>query len=402
MIREQCLQWLNRLECEHGWGPAYGVSSTSSDTSLMASCFAVLIYELFGELPSLSRSRLTGWRSYIASFQDKDTGLFLDPLFRAEDLIIDGFDRSYLEHQFTFFALSALNALGGRAPYPLRFLEAYRSPQRIRSWLAALDWSEPWLESNKVMFIASFLLQASEIWHDGAAAEAVQALFDWLDEQQEPETGYWGVRHGASLLNAMAGAFHFYFLYLYLGRPFRYLEAIIDHTLALQHADGLFNPAGGGGACLDLDAVDILVKCSMLTDHRADDVKSALTRAYAGLLGAQNADGGFSEARNRPRPIKSWKRRLGEAVGLDRLLSRPYIPPAELETYSGWSRMQYQLRESNLWATWFRPLALALISTRYPGEFMDSDFWVFRRGPALGWHDPKAVRRCGSVTVRER
>lgn len=396
MIRDECLAWVERLERERGWGPAYGLSSSSAHTTVMASCFVVLVYELFGHLSDLSRSRLETWRSHIASCQDEDSGLFIDPQLRSEDLLIDRLDESYVRRQTTFFALSALDALAGAPSYPLAFLEPYKAQHTLRSWLSGLDWSQPWGESNKVMFVASFLIQSWEQDQDARAGEAVQALLDWLDEHQDPRTGYWGTHQGASLLDAMAGAFHFYFLYLYVGRSFRYVPNIIDHTLSLQHADGLFHPAGGGGACLDLDAVDILVKCSLLTDHRAGDVRAALSRAHAALLAAQNEDGGFSEARNRPRPTKSWKRRIGEAFALDRLLNRPYEPPRQVLHYSGWSRMAFGLRESNLWATWFRPLALALISTRYPGEFSHGEGWTFRRGPALGWHDRQRILECRS------
>jgi hypothetical protein len=393
-LKKRMMAWLASLEDNSGGDPRYPIALSSPYTTLMSSCFAVFVYELFGELPNLSPRRIAAWREYLAAFQDAETGLFIDPLLRPEDVTSDAHDWTYLTYQSTFFALSALDALNGQARHPLHFIEPFRSTSAIRTWLAGLDWSNPWLESNRVMFVASFLIQASEKLKDTAAEEAVQALFDWLDEQQEPGTGFWGVRHGASLLNAMAGAFHFYFLYFYLERPVRYPEAIIESTLTLQEPDGLFHPAGGGEACLDLDAVDILVKVSLVTDYRAAEVKKALTRAYTGLLQAQNEDGGFAEARNRPRPAKSWKRRVGEAMGLDRLLGRPYRSPDEVVSYSGWSRMQYSLRESNLWATWCRPLALALISMGYPGEFLDDIPWRFRRSPALGWHDPEAVLRC--------
>jgi hypothetical protein len=39
----------------------------------------------------------------------------------------------------------------------------------------------------------------------------------------------------------------------------------------------VYDPRGGGGACLDLDAADILVKLSLLTDYR-EDIKASLQR----------------------------------------------------------------------------------------------------------------------------
>jgi hypothetical protein len=167
------------------------------------------------------------------------------------------------------------------------------------------------------------------------------------------------------------------------------VRAIIDHTLSLQHSDGLFNPEGGGGACHDLDAVDILVKFSMLTDYRASDVRRALDRAYHALWRTQNPDGGFCERFWPPQP--SLKRRVGEALGLDRLFGRQRDYSEPVFRYSGWKKMECKVTDSNIWASWFRPLALALISVRYPGEYLELGRWTFRRLPGLGWHDPERI-----------
>ncbi len=117
-----------------------------------------------------------------------------------------------------------------------KFIQPYLGPAAITAWLDGLNWHDPWLESNKVMFLTSFLIHCGEL-------EAAHSIFDWLDVHQDLHTGYWGTQHGANLLNAMAGAFHFYFLYLYLQRPFQYLEQIIDSTLSLQQPDGLYDRA---------------------------------------------------------------------------------------------------------------------------------------------------------------
>ena len=134
--------------------------------------------------------------------------------------------------------------------------------------------------------------------------------------------------------------------------------------------------------------MDILVKCSLLTSYRADDVEMALDRAYSGLLSSQAEDGGFCRARNRPLPPQSWKRRLGEILGLDKLLGKPYTPPKTIWNYSGWRAMPFDIRESDLWSTWFRPFGLAVISARYPERYPEANWWVFPSLPALGWHDP--------------
>lgn len=377
-IESLCDAQEGRFDCRIARGTA---------PTLLSQCFAVLGLELVNALPELSPQNQERWSSQILECYRPQHGLFIDPTVDRDSLPDHGHNWTYLTWQSTFFALAALDALGHDTEYSLEFLESFKGSQQICRWLEGREWHNPWLESNNVMFLTSFLIQEWERSHDSRTVQTLDVLFEWLDEHQNPITGYWDLGQGASTLNAMAGAFHFYFLYFYTGRAVRYPERILESTLALQQPDGLFNPSGGGGACLDLDAVDILVKFSLLTDYRAADVKAALERAYEAILNNQNPDGGFCEAK-RPAPRKSLKRQVAEVVGLDRLLNRPYEGhPVEYLNYSGWDRMRYRVDESDLWSTWFRPLALALISTRYPGEFIDDVDWRFRPTPTLGWHD---------------
>jgi len=137
----------------------------------------------------------------------------------------------------------------------------------------------------------------------------------------------------------------------------------------------------------------------MITDHSSDEVKEALNRSFAAILANQNQDGGFCEAK---RPIvqetKSRKKLLLDKIGLSSLYKEPTrIEAPQNKRYSGWEVMRYQVDESDLWSTWFRPLGLALISSRYPGEFIDDVEWKFRRTPCLGWHDPLKI-----MSLREK
>jgi len=378
------INYLGRLESQRGWRPAYGISASAEHTTVLSSCFALFIYELIGELQQFSTTERSDWASFLQSFQAEKSGLFLDPLARRDEFTNRKHDWQYFTWQTTFFCLSALDALGAKPLHPLKFIQPYLGPAAITAWLDGLNWHDPWLESNKVMFLTSFLIQSSEM-------EAAHSIFDWLDAHQDPHTGYWGTQHGASLLNAMAGAFHFYFLYLYLQRPFQHLEQIIDSTLSLQQPDGLYDPRGGGGACLDLDAVDILVKVSLLTDYHSADIKGSLRRTHQAILANQRLDGSFCEAM-RLKVRKSSKRKIAEFFGIDRLLNRVQVPGREPTSFSGWEKMKYYLDEGDLWSSWFRLLTLDLIST-FSG---DQDPVVppkikFRSSPALGWHDPHSI-----------
>lgn len=385
-LRVATLRWVNSQRIDTGAYGRYRFTSQGEST-LLSSCFAALVRELFGDLASLSHEHREQWIKHIRSHQDVATGKFLDPQFQRSDLTDPIFSKNYLTMQFTYFSIAALDALGAEPSYPLRFAEPFANPLFVVDWLDSRYWPYFWLESNKIMFILSFLLHQQEAG-DSSAGEAVEAALDWLDDNQDPCTGFWGTDRSATLYQGMGGAFHIFPFYFYLGRPVKYLECVIGSTLSLQQSDGLFDPRGGGMACADLDAIDMLVKFSLVTDYRASDIKTALAKAFDALLECQSDDGGFREAKGPRR--KSLKRMVGEALFLDVLLGKQRGP--EIVRYSAWDKMAYRADRSDMWSTWFRPLALALISLRYPGEFISGVNWHFRRVPCLGWHDPVKVK----------
>lgn len=376
--------WLSTVQ-QSGAGFAF---TSGGDVTVASNCFAVLAAELLGDWP-LEGQVFAEAGTHIAAAQCED-GLWHDPELVPETLEgRHGLD--YMQVLTSYFAVHALDALGRRPVYPLRFLNRFMDARESVDWLLGWDLSQFWYASNEIMWLLSFL--EYESGQGNCQADIViEALLGKLDEMQDPQTGYWGTDRGANLFNGMAGAFHIYYFYFSRGRRINHVARIIDNTLSLQHEDGLFNRGGGGGACHDLDAIDILVKFSMLTDYRAADVSAALRRAYHALWKAQNADGGFCELVWRP--YKSWKRRIGELFGLDKLLHRPIQQQPGRFRYGGWSKMQCRKNESNAWAMWFRPLAFALISVRYPGRYLGNGDWTFRRLPGLGWCDSSKVSAC--------
>jgi hypothetical protein len=391
-LKHNPLPLLDRMTTGNGKAGMSRFTPSSPDTIFLASCYGVLALRLFNELDNLTSKQKEEWIHYLKSHQSQKNGLFLDPLLSKEELPENGHNWEYATWKFTFFGLGALETFNQQPVYPLSFLEQFLNENDISTWLEGLHWRNPWLESNRVMYLASFLIREWERTGDSSYKTKVDAILDWLDRYQSPETGFWGEDQNRDLFNAMAGAFHFYFFYFYIGRPVNYINQIIDKTLTLQQPDGLYDPRGGGGACLDLDAVDILVKLSYLTDYRKDEIKSSLNRSFQAILNNQNPDGGFCECK-RPLPvIRSRKRRFLESVGLDWLIkSKPVERAVEYKRQIKWEKLRYNVEESNLWASWFRPLALALISKRYPGEYIDDIDWKFGKGPFIGWHDEEKL-----------
>jgi hypothetical protein len=344
---------LNFVESLRISGPEYRFSPTSG-SSLYTSCFALFIIELLDEVKGLRPSLKREWIDYINSHQIQESGYYKfgggiswnDSNTHKPD---------YLKMQMTSWALQALDVLGGRPRYPLKFMEDFCTVEKLGKWLEARDWSDPWYEGNMLLFMGVFLIDCYEKGIHGYG-ELIDYYIDWLNKKQNESTGYWGINleDRDNLFNAMAGATHEYILYYYLNRSINYIEKIIDSTLSLQHKDGLFSPRGGGGACEDLDAVDILVNMSLRTDYKKEEIKNALLRAFHALKGMQNDDGGFVYRRNFSFCMS----------GLRRISSKP--------------------NESDLFSTWFRLYTIAIISQVIDIQPYSSFNWSFLKYPGMG------------------
>jgi glycosyltransferase involved in cell wall biosynthesis/SAM-dependent methyltransferase len=353
-IHERAYDWLLTLKRKDGF-----CFATGTQQSLIATSCGILILEGLGKLQHIPQEDRDSWALYIQKCQDVNSGLFRDPLLDDFPVESDNHDLVYLSHQMSYFALQALDALGLRALYPLRFMEAFDSSEAISQWLDQLDWSNAWLQSNRVMFVLAFLIYRAEVEHELAAPALFHSALDWLDQAQDAATGLWGKQPAVSPLNAVAAAYHFIPFYEYVHRPVNRMRRIIDSTLALQQPDGLFGAVKGGGACEDLDAIDLLVTSARQGEYRHDDIKRAMIRAYWAIWNLQNNDGGFCYA---------WR------------------DTAETYRFSSWAAMETELRKSDVWAAWFRLLALATIGGAYPDDLPRLGSWHFRRWPALGYH----------------
>jgi hypothetical protein len=339
------------LRVEDGYRFAAGCPKT-----LLATCFGVLTHELFGTLAGLPDDRRRELARAIKSHQVA-SGLFRDPLHDDAAIFrLRKFTPLYIEWQETYFALQALDALGERPSLPLSFLEPFRDARMLEAWVRTLGFDDFWFSSNYLMFLLTFFL-----WEEGEVSPSAHRLLDMLDARQDPATGYWGTQQGASLFNGMAGAYHLYGFYLYLGRPIHHAAAALDSTLKLQEPSGLWGDPGGG-PCEDLDAIDILAKLEPGSSDQDQRVRVSLERALPALE-ACSRGGAFVWSS----PQRGVKHRRIQYSGLETLA-------VQTDAVDGWS-------------TWFRPLAIALIYDRLdrPMPFPVT----YRRLPLLGWHAPK-------------
>jgi len=125
----------------------------------------------------------------------------------------------------------------------------------------------------------------SDPWRD--------TVFRWLDDNVDPETGWWrkGVPH-SDAHQPLGGGAHIWPFYQHHDRLFPYPRQVIDSILRMQKPDGSWI---GFGNYLDLDALyGLAYMQSLAPDHRSDDVQRAVE--LHGDLVAVSFDG-FAEGR---------------------------------------------------------------------------------------------------------
>lgn len=359
----------------------------SQPATLMATAYSILGLEFTQGLIQLTGSQRQAITHFLMAAVQPD-GSFLDPLFRVEDVLSAEHDLAYFQEETTTFCQQALDALGAPPPPPRTYADGRNTAAGVIQFCEALNWQNPWLDSNPVMFALSQLCHDAERHHKPDLLAAVDAALDWLDAHQSPKTGLWQGPHEVSLTAAMAATFHFTFFYGYRGRPIQYPERIIDSCLQLQKDHGLFCGDRIGQTCLDYDAIDLISKARLLTDYRHEEVEAALWHAHKALLSLHNSDGGFADCKAQLQWSNSRKARLLRKVGLGQL-APSFVHVPVTGTYNVcWNLLTCETSESNAFSTWFRLLALRLsVQPNWPAKAAE-DAFTFRELPFLGYHNP--------------
>lgn len=326
--------------------------------TLYSSCFAAMTLHYLNGLDDVGQQGRQAWAEYIKQWQDPETGRFIGPEIAAGELHSELHDWDHITMHLTAHALPALDLLGARPSHPLRFAHSFLDKRKLLAWLDGRNWRLAWLEGNNLLFMGQFLLWLRDVERQREAAEALHLYFDWLDREQDPVTGLWGTNGHCDPYAAMYGAYHQLLVYYFCGRRVPYAERIIDTTLGLQHSDGSFARAGGGGSCEDVDAVDILVNLYKRTGYRSRAVRVALEGALESVLTEQMPDGGFVYRRG--------------AVFSHMGIARTHVPPNTSEMFS----------------TWFRVHTVALACQVLQEHPLSRIGWQFNKTCSMGWHKP--------------
>lgn len=350
---DKLLQYLDSLyDRENGtYASVYGQGSTLYGTG-----YAVLIkYYLGMENPCEKRTV-----EFIRNCQEEKTGYFIGPELQnwsppPENKL---HSREHLLMHLTISTLPVLAQFEQIPKYPLKFAHAFTDKEYLTNWLNQRDLTNAWVEGNNLLFIGQLLvfLRDVEKYHD--ADQALNLWFKWLDERIDPATGLWGTDVGCDYFGGVYGGYHQLLVYYYEKHPIRFPERLIDVVLNLQHPDGGFSEYRGGGACEDVDCVDILVNLYKLYDYRRADIRLALRKCLDHLLSLQRTDGGFPSSR----------------------FEKSHI-------HMGIPATKTSLEHCGIFETWFRVHTFTLIAEILTDDSrLSTVFANFNLALSMGWH----------------
>jgi hypothetical protein len=357
--RLRSLAWLDSIQAP---GLPRGVAriSAAHDASawpgvlLPGTYNAVMCRALLGGLAGIERGRLIDWLEShrLPDGRFRIPGMAAADVFKKPDPIETW---GYIDFHVTNYSLGAIEVLDPTRPARLDFARRFLEPKELLAWLALRDLRDPWQEGNNIVNLGSFLL-ALRTEAPAAVDHAMALLFEWHDRLQEHSTGFWGLNQAhdpRALLHAFAGSMHNFHLWYTTGRTLPHLDRAMDYVLTL--------PPGIDSACIDVDAVDLLVHGVALTGHRATEARAWMEALLPHLLDWQEADGGFCDVREGVRRQDGWVRGYAEPQGL-----------------------------SNTFATFFRWIAIAMIADHlWPGRWP----WRFRGMVGIGYRMPASDRR---------
>jgi hypothetical protein len=252
----------------------YRMRSTDTGPSNYASLDVAISRTIMGTnlQTALTEPQRTGWISHLQSYANPD-GTYSDT-FGHNQLHANG------------MTIGALGPLGGKQLYPATPLYApFNTPSEVPTYLASsINWTSQWSESHKFwgglhMYAESSV--ATQAWKD--------SVFNWLDANVDPATGWWRTgQQPSSNVQGLGGGAHIWPIYEQLGHAFPEPDRVIDRILSMQVSSGRFG--GNNSGYMDLDALyGLKYMRSLSPSYRTAEINTAVQNFGQYLAGNINS-----------------------------------------------------------------------------------------------------------------
>ena len=272
--------------CRHGVHPH----------TLDASSLAADLHQMLGN--RLSEEDRDRQKRYFDSLQEPETGFFQES-FCGSELDVSTIPR-IIEMSGTYLGFQvggAYRAIDRRPKYEFRFYRPLLAAKKMKAYLdEQCPWGHsPWGAGGMIDSISTMLRLNIEMGYT-EYEEPLKAIFEWLEEHQDPRMGFWGDEAAQGINGLINGGYHILRgTYFWYKRGVAYPERMVDLVLQNVRSHPLFEDGRGHG-CHDLDHFFLLEKVFAQTDgYRQAEVQAVAEKRLTQILTAMHREeGGFS------------------------------------------------------------------------------------------------------------
>jgi hypothetical protein len=216
------------------------------------------------------------WVAQLRSFQDPADGMFRDA--------------THSMYHTTAHCVAALELFDAAPRHQLATLTPLLERAELERFLRDLKWDRPWRSSHDGAGCAAALAITGE-----APATWFDWYFAWLDENVDPETGFWLRDHQLPKSDVpgwfenLAGSFHYHFNYVHFRRPLPYPERVVDSCLEILASSPL-ELATSSVSFPEIDWIFCVNRAMRQSGHRRSDVIAALNVMADRVVAVLNDD----------------------------------------------------------------------------------------------------------------
>jgi len=307
----------------------YKFSSTSNESELYSSVYALMTLGLFNEVELLTMDEKSEWGEYLLSFQNKD-GLFFD---KKLDTPLASSIHYWGWYHLLPHLIIALDYLNIKPKYDFQFIFKLFETQTVKEWLESRNWADNYLVvSNEVMNITVLLQYSRDIFNNEKSREYVDKILIWLKFNiKDEKTGLWGYKTKRSKIDiskAIKTAYHSMPMHTHDNDLSEInIDNLVKYTIQTQNSFGTYGPSCLTDGCEDIDSIYLLTQLPIPNEFK-NDVDKSVEVFFNKVFINMNDDGGFVFKRTQ---------------------SFQYAD----------SKLKSNIDESNMFATWFRTLSIA-------------------------------------------
>ncbi len=268
----------------------------------------------------------------LVNCQQED-GICVDNLLFGQKYISgDGWGaRHFLPHY-----IIALRRLNKDLLYRVAYLNEFQYPNTLVSFLSNLDWHNVWHSSNLIFNVLVMMQYEREAFCDNKYDASIEAAENWLLRNINEKYCLWtqnSLKSKSELYDAIRGMYHILPILIRDGKHIPHIENTIDLILSLQNKNGGFDFNPNSSACDDIDAIEPLIRLSLLNNrqYKRVEIEDSIHRCMRWMCQNQMPDGGSVFC-------------LGSK-------------------FNGWDdSLSSGVNESNMFGTWFRTLAMCYMN----------------------------------------